>query len=461
MMADIPGYYYDEKKKRYFRSPPKHLAYMMSDTPSRRAKCTSHNSQHSPSQLCTHSRLSSTLASAIPPLSMFDLTSRVSRLFHDPTSTLRYALPQTVVCSFRKQQLEDSIAKIACMNDPFPKVSHVVLNQTGQLVVSSMQLSSEIKRIYVLEVYPIGCENRVKVLPVAIGRTPSYHVSNSPMLGPDICVTPFGESEIVMRFDKSGLCVVSVYKHISIDNDTMSTHWLNSGIYSIVLPNVKEQRSSLACATLPDRVLGAMSTTNSKIHISELPQSREIQTYTMPEKTSVWSLLFRQSPLLLHAGTRSGRIATWDLRSKKRISSTAVPNDSHDRANPSVIQMHVLDNNYLIANCLCSKLLLWDCRMNRQVISYPKHTNAYYPCRSCVDESQSVLAAVGDDKVIRMWSVWKGTLLRTIPETEYVTDDRLFDRELPAIAYNQHLGGPGGTPGLLIETHEGFTPFTV
>ena len=454
---DIPGYYYDEEKKRYFRSPPEHLAYMMTDTPSKGVgSCTSNDS---PFKVRTHSQHSRTLANAVPR-SVFDLTARISSL-RDPSSTLYYALPQTLVCSSRRHQLDNLKKRMHydhCL-DP-PKFSHVMLNQSGNLVVSSVKLSMgpcQYPHFLVSGLYFVGPENRVKVLPATM-----EHLSWCESLSPNMSITEYRKAEIVMCCSKTDVmvCVCRPDRNREIDDVSQPHCRWTCKVSLKSMTDIDEK--TVTTISLSEKVLGAYnSVRRGNIDVYELPDLKPVQSHTTPDKSSALSLLFRPSPLLLHAGTRSGTIVTWDLRSERYVSSTAIPNDSHDRAKPSVIQMHALDNNYLVANCLSSKLLLWDCKMNRQVFSYPRHANSYRPCQSCVDASQSVLAAVGEDKAIRVWSVWKGTLLRTIAETEYVTNGCLYDGELPAIAYNDHLGGRGGKPGLLIATHEGFTPFTI
>lgn len=446
-MAGIPGYYFDDEKKRYFRSPPEHLAYTMPDMPSKSAPSSTHNPHCSSSTVATRPQRECTLASALPK-SLYDLTTRISR-FHDPFTTLRYALPQAVVCNSKCRKLDDAIEVGG------HHVSHIVLNEAGSMVALSTS-SSEISKFFVLEIY-VWPEKRFNVPVSAMELFPSYYSADHTMMGPNICVTSYDKSELVMYSHTLGVRV-GVLTPTSSCVRNRESYWNSCGDRS-ALSNVPVD--ALASTTVSEKVLGAISTHHGRVKVFSMPDMQSIRTCHSVDKSSVFSLTFHQEPLLLYAGTRSGTVVTWDLRSKKSVSSASVANKGNVRTNPSVIQMHTLDGNYLIASCLTSKILLWDCRMNRPVLTYPGHQNSYHSCRSCVDHSQSFLAAVGEDKSIRIWSLWKGTLLRTISEAEYVINEGLFDGEIPAISYSDHLGGLQGKPALLIATHEGLTSLTI
>ena len=464
--ADLPGYYFDKEKKRYFRTPSPHLAYMASDIRAPPPSLTDTSKEGSaivPSYRVRH---------PLSPKSIFSLTAHVSRTF----DASHYALSQLLVCNSTRRgsvDLNGSVTGPSMYFNTCRKITHLLLNQSGNVVYTSLRLLELPSGVMFLtsEIVFDRLENKLSLCSVGFEacRIDSF-------IGPAMGISAHGHSDILLhceRYYNTGCIYVQAKTYETgikedIDQSTMSSRCHAARCRVTELPSAGFTTEALASTpTLSESVIGAIAIGSSHkcdaIHILGLPNANDLvllETRYMPRKSIVFSLAFHEDTPLLYAGTRSGTVTTWDLRSN--VESTSMTIKTSSKSNPSVIQMHPLENHYLLANCLDSKLLLLDTRMNRQVLSYPAHINLYHPCRSTVDKSQSFVAAVGEDKAIRLWSIWQGKLLRTIPETEYTASDQgVVDEGLPAIAWTNSLGGPGGVPAMLIGTPGGYTPFTL
>jgi hypothetical protein len=470
-MADDSGFYYDPGTGRYFRELPPHLSNIKDSLPSRDLPTAEASDLLEQSAPRTRRRYGGELV----PKTLFRLTAHISR-FLDPFNVLQYTLPQSVLCSSRRFELEAYMSGASIPLTPEAsavlgaprKVTDMTLNRSGDLVISSTRLpSSDSALFFVSELAFNKAEKKVDVRPITLELCQTFT-----MLGPEIGISANEQSEIVLHYEalrKSGFVLARTYRPGRdgvVAQETLSSRWYKTEPARWPMPlHIRKipLAEGLTCTPfLTGGTIGALSTLKGEIHVLGMYNISDMEsTHTLcsPDESSVLSMAFREHELILYAGTRSGTVLTWDLRTESLDPTSIMNIESSSSVVPSVIQLHVIDNDYLVANCLDSKLLLWDLRMNRQVLSYSEHINSHHACRSVVDKSQSVVVAVGDDKSIRVWSLWEGTMLRCIPEMRY--SDGLLVGELPGIAYTNSLGGPSGPPALLVATHEGFTPLSL
>ncbi|KAM8831895.1 WD repeat domain 21 isoform 2-T2 [Spinachia spinachia] len=147
---------------------------------------------------------------------------------------------------------------------------------------------------------------------------------------------------------------------------------------------------------------------------------------------------------VLFNGCRSGEIFSLDLRQRGRRGQSWKASRFHQES--AITSVRVLqDDNYLLAADMLGQIKLWDVRATKPVQEYKGHHNehAYLPIQ--VNEPEGLLLAVGQDCYTRLWSLKDGQLLRTIPSPHPAANDLI-----PSVVFSSKLGGCRGLPGLLM-----------
>ncbi|KAF7655712.1 hypothetical protein LDENG_00051950 [Lucifuga dentata] len=166
------------------------------------------------------------------------------------------------------------------------------------------------------------------------------------------------------------------------------------------------------------------------------------QTYSVGSDVLAQQFALRV-PVLFN-GCRSGEIFSIDLRQRGRRDHSWKANRFHQES--AITSIRVLqDENYLLAADMLGQIKLWDVRMTKPVQQYRGHYNehAYLPIH--VSEPDGLLLAAGQDCYTRIWSLKDGHLLRTIPSPHPAANDMI-----PSVVFSSQLGGRGGLPGLLM-----------
>ncbi|XP_077117990.1 DDB1- and CUL4-associated factor 4 [Ranitomeya variabilis] len=168
--------------------------------------------------------------------------------------------------------------------------------------------------------------------------------------------------------------------------------------------------------------------------------------------SAVLAQQFASQSLLLYNGCRSGEVFSIDLRVphknwKKGISFSQ---------NSSISCLRLLnDENYMVVSDMSGQIKLWDLRMVKPVRSYEGHVNSYACLPVHVKEDEGLLLAVGQDCYTRIWSVQDAQLLRSIPSP--YTASKEF---IPNVAFSAYHGGKRPVPGLLMAVKTEFYHFT-
>ncbi|XP_029454586.1 DDB1- and CUL4-associated factor 4 isoform X2 [Rhinatrema bivittatum] len=150
-----------------------------------------------------------------------------------------------------------------------------------------------------------------------------------------------------------------------------------------------------------------------------------------------------QSPVLYN-GCRSGEIFSVDIR--QHIRKGCSRKCSHFFHDSAVTSLKVLqDENYLMVADMAGKIKLWDLRTMNCVIQYEGHNNQYAHLPLHVNEEEGLLLAVGQDCYTRIWNLQDSHLLRTIPSPHPTSKD-----SIPNVVFSSRLGGKRGVPGLLM-----------
>ncbi|KAI5627540.1 DDB1- and CUL4-associated factor 4 isoform X1, partial [Silurus asotus] len=167
------------------------------------------------------------------------------------------------------------------------------------------------------------------------------------------------------------------------------------------------------------------------------------QTYSTGSDVLAQQFALR-APVLFN-GCRSGEIFSIDLRQRGRGRDHSWKS-SRFHQDSAVTSIRLLqDENYLLAADMLGKIKLWDVRVKRAAMQYEGHHNeyAYLPLHLC--EQEGLLLAVGQDCYTRLWSLRDGHLLRTIPSPHPAEKD-----SIPNVVFSSRLGGRRGLPGLLM-----------
>lgn len=168
------------------------------------------------------------------------------------------------------------------------------------------------------------------------------------------------------------------------------------------------------------------------------------RTQTYGTGSDVLAQQFAHRVPVLFNGCRSGEIFSIDLRQRVRRDQSSKTSRFHQES--AITSVRVLeDENYLLAADMRGQIKLWDVRVTKPVQEYKGHYNehAYLPIH--VNEPEGLLLAVGQDCYTRLWSLRDGHLLRTIPSPHPAANDLI-----PSVVFSSKLGGCRGLPGLLM-----------
>ncbi|XP_010564789.1 PREDICTED: DDB1- and CUL4-associated factor 4 isoform X2 [Haliaeetus leucocephalus] len=160
-----------------------------------------------------------------------------------------------------------------------------------------------------------------------------------------------------------------------------------------------------------------------------------------------------QTPMLYN-GCRSGEIFSIDVRQRNRKGqSWKAIRLFHDSAVTSIRLLEA--EHYLMAGDMAGKIKLWDLRTAKCVKQYKGHHNEYAILPLHVNEEEGLLTAVGQDCYTRIWSLQDANLLRTIPSPHPSSKDAI-----PSVVFSSRLGGSRGVPGLLMAVKQDLYHFS-
>ncbi|KAM4664350.1 DDB1- and CUL4-associated factor 4 [Discoglossus pictus] len=177
---------------------------------------------------------------------------------------------------------------------------------------------------------------------------------------------------------------------------------------------------------------------------------------TFETTSDILSQRFATQSALLYNGSRAGEIFAIDLRMPVRNPCNwkkAIRFHHHS----SVTSMQLLqDENYLMATDMSGAIKLWDLRMGKYVKRYFGNRNQYAILPLHVNEEEGLLLTVGQDCYTRIWDLQDTRLLRIIPSPHPAAKDAI-----PSVVFSSHLGGKGQrVPGLLMAVKKDLYHFT-
>ncbi|XP_064003099.1 DDB1- and CUL4-associated factor 4 isoform X3 [Pogoniulus pusillus] len=160
-----------------------------------------------------------------------------------------------------------------------------------------------------------------------------------------------------------------------------------------------------------------------------------------------------QTPMLYN-GCRSGEIFGIDVRQRNhKGQSWKAIRLFQDSAVTSVRLLEA--EHYLVAADMAGQIKLWDLRTAKCVKQYRGHHNENTVLPVHVNEEEGLLTAVGQDCYTRIWSLQDAQLLRTIPSPHSISKDAI-----PSVVLSSRLGGSQGVPGLLMAVKQDLYHFS-
>ncbi|NXR83138.1 DCAF4 factor, partial [Pycnonotus jocosus] len=175
---------------------------------------------------------------------------------------------------------------------------------------------------------------------------------------------------------------------------------------------------------------------------------------TFGTSSDVLAQQFATQTPVLYNGCRSGEIFSIDVRQRNRKGqgwkATRLFHGS------AVTSVHLMEaEHYLMAADMAGKIKLWDMRTAKCVKEYKGHHNEYALLPLHVNEEEGLLIAVGQDCYTRIWSLQDAHLLRTIPSPHPSSKDAI-----PSVVFSSRLGGSRGVPGLLMAVKQDLYHFS-
>uniref|UniRef100_A0A8D0G4Q0 DDB1- and CUL4-associated factor 4 n=1 Tax=Sphenodon punctatus TaxID=8508 RepID=A0A8D0G4Q0_SPHPU len=165
---------------------------------------------------------------------------------------------------------------------------------------------------------------------------------------------------------------------------------------------------------------------------------------TFGTNSDVLTQQFATQTPVLYNGCRSGEVFSIDIRQRSRKGhGWKAVRLFHDLAVTSIRLLQA--ERYLMAADMAGKIKLWDLRAVKCVKHYEGHHNEYATLPLHVNEEEGLLTAVGQDCYTRIWSLQDAHLLRTIASPHPSSKD-----SIPSVVFSSQLGGIRGVPGLLM-----------
>ncbi|XP_005105405.1 DDB1- and CUL4-associated factor 4 [Aplysia californica] len=152
-------------------------------------------------------------------------------------------------------------------------------------------------------------------------------------------------------------------------------------------------------------------------------------------------------PFELYSGTKKGLIIRHDLRANNRSEPVQKWNQTHSLA---CIKLQ-RDPNYFTASDITGRICSWDKRMNRVVLTYEGLFNEYHYRPFFFDETESILTSTGTDSYTNVWDVRTAVLLRRIPPPIQASNEGW-----PMAVFSSYWGGMPGKGCLIMAVRDRF-----
>ncbi|XP_070180239.1 DDB1- and CUL4-associated factor 4-like [Littorina saxatilis] len=148
----------------------------------------------------------------------------------------------------------------------------------------------------------------------------------------------------------------------------------------------------------------------------------------------------------MYTGTRRGSILRHDLRS-----SSALPIHLMSHSTSVCCLRLSPEEQYLYASDFSGNIKKWDLRTKKVVLTYDGLFNKQSRLPFHIDETQSLLYGAGQDCYTKIWCLKTGKMLRSIPPPYEAS---LYS--IPAVQFSSRWAGIEGNLGLIMGAHKNF-----
>jgi len=161
------------------------------------------------------------------------------------------------------------------------------------------------------------------------------------------------------------------------------------------------------------------------------------------------ALEFSRHSSTIAVGFKSGHVRLYDFNSRALVGSRM------DKSKLFCVDdLHWMqDENYILVSNWQGQIYMYDIRMGGIVVEYEGHVNNYSRLHFRVDEREEYLFCTGSDKMLRIWEINSGKIVKTVTAPSLRNRDEKLDI-LPSIDYCKSWAGFTDCPGLLYGFHK-------
>ncbi|XP_064603209.1 DDB1- and CUL4-associated factor 4-like [Liolophura sinensis] len=438
--SDIPGFYYDAEKKRYFKILPSHNNVNVVTRESVSSK-TAEEKRINDLKLQSNSKLGQHDKDAKPQRTESVNFIHFWQRVHQGDVTNTSIEPFVLKSQVRKLKLSHFERIFSNPFGNYEQLEHMLL----------MEASSDFHDILGLWSVKDTLVHRIQLLRVNVKKRTSEHKAEA--RGLEVEINPQGNVVLQSLNKVTHACWAPSLENPNRKYILYTTVCYTGYSSSLALFRNLEPGGNADCRAT-DFCLGKKATWTCawNPHHQRFSVGTEKSGLLLDVETRrLWELYSNKSDVLtqtftrttgqsLISGTRKGEILTHDLRSR----STHPVKVVHQQSPIGSLRL-LKDDIYLLASDFKGQINLWDLRMRKVVREYPGHTNRYSKLFIHMEESEQVLYTVGEDCYTRFWSVRTGELLRSIPPPCPASRDLI-----PRVLYSSSWAGQWGQVGMMM-----------
>lgn len=410
-VREIPGFYYDEEKKKYFRITKDHPKKSFGKDVKKQKQVEKQQQKEQDS-----------IQKKFLPGFKILMNQKVR-----PTSTskLQRHLNKANLRCFDIER-DGKFSKLDYSYTGLDKVgiTHIVPNVSQDKIVVVSKVKGSIQSL--VQVYDIshsvkkGCFVLGSVFDVLIAHCTSISFSPYKDSFDQLIISTIGEDDCLSVAQNVFMTAECLVHFRSTEMKKGETIWSSCFIANPFTDKGKALGTSS----------GILLTGPNCQHVS----SRFVKT----NKSDVLALECSHKNQHLYTGSRDRTVRCFDLRQLQSVSST--------KAKQSVDNLKLLNDDFhLLVSTMAGHIELWDTRTWKPVLSYLGHNNSHSMLSLHVDGNEDFVACVGEDCVTRIWDLRTTELFRKIPSLKMNNDDAV----MPAFMFGAHFANLQGANGFL------------
>lgn len=428
---EIPGFYYDKEKKRYFKIAPNHATSTCNYTKDALAQREAENKR----QKDVLQMFDRKPAAVVKDKRNFthNLTWLIQErlTFGTSINTVKWSVFRNSISHFKpleSQQLFGPHLVDEYENLEHMQIMHLGCEHDDILCLWSIK-DTWVQRIQRVRISEATRSDRQSSLSLVAWPQP-------PVILPwlfkvtDLCWAPVSSSE--KRVLYTTMCHMGQHESLALiknlnPEDTSTSEDYNLG-----------KRATWTCAWNRERCQFGVGSEKCVLVLGV--QRRTMWEYNTNKSDPLCLAFSHHTGNSLHVGTRRGQILTFDMRSRSTYPVWSLQHSS------SVCSVQELENeNLLLAADFSGKICLWDTRKRNVVVQYHGNINQYTRLPVHVDEMQKIIYTVGEDGYTRFWSLDQGKQIYKIPPPCAVSRETI-----PCVQLSSRWGNMDGNMGLVM-----------